>query len=352
MASETTNLHLVKPDPTEAVDVEPLNENCDKIDDAYAALAAEISNKVNKETGKGLSTNDYTTAEKNKLAGIEPQANKTVVDNALSGSSTNPVQNKVIKSAIDTVANLGAKNLFDINATPIVNHTNYTLTNGKLAVSADGNWAHYSIPTELPKGDYILSTVVSDYSKVSGAPDTSMRIRVATSTSGGTAVVLETVSQNGLMTIPFTWQGGSLYIQFYPNYNGTSYSNSFAVENVMFRPASISDSTYQPYAMSNAELTSDKINVALTVIPSGTTIQAFADTLSLGTHHCFYNSANNASDAPVNVHAIVEIHKYSASTGDMTFNPLSTTYQLNVYRKLHSSGVWRDWIVFTGTVVS
>lgn len=28
------------------------------------------SEKVDKETGKGLSTNDYTTTEKNKLAGI------------------------------------------------------------------------------------------------------------------------------------------------------------------------------------------------------------------------------------------------------------------------------------------
>lgn len=30
-----------------------------------------IDNKVDQETGKGLSTNDYTTAEKNKLAGVE-----------------------------------------------------------------------------------------------------------------------------------------------------------------------------------------------------------------------------------------------------------------------------------------
>ena len=177
------------------------------------------------------------------------------IDNIDAQVKTNENNISSLDTEIDTVANLGAKNLFDINATPIVNHTNYTLTNGKLTVSADGNWAHYSIPTELPKGDYILSTVISDYSKASGAPDTSVRIRVATSTSGGTTAILETVSQNGLMTIPFTWQGGSLYVQFYPNYNGTSYSNSFAVENVMFRPASISDSTYQSYAMSNAELT-------------------------------------------------------------------------------------------------
>lgn len=38
-------------------------------------VATQIGNKVDKETGKGLSANDYTTAEKNKLAGIAEGAN-------------------------------------------------------------------------------------------------------------------------------------------------------------------------------------------------------------------------------------------------------------------------------------
>jgi len=64
-----------------------------------------LGGKVDKETGKGLSTNDYTDTEKAKLAGIEAQANKTTVDDSLSGSSTNPVQNKVVKTALDGKAN-------------------------------------------------------------------------------------------------------------------------------------------------------------------------------------------------------------------------------------------------------
>ena len=35
-----------------------------------AATKTELDKKVDKVSGKGLSTNDYTTAEKNKLAGI------------------------------------------------------------------------------------------------------------------------------------------------------------------------------------------------------------------------------------------------------------------------------------------
>lgn len=63
-------------------------------------VTSGLAGKVDKVSGKGLSTNDYTTTEKNKLAGIEAQANKTVVDDALSSTSTNPLQNKVVNAAI------------------------------------------------------------------------------------------------------------------------------------------------------------------------------------------------------------------------------------------------------------
>jgi hypothetical protein len=49
-----------------------------------------------------LQTSDenYTTAEKTKLAGIAEGATKTVIDSALSTTSTNPVQNKVINTKL------------------------------------------------------------------------------------------------------------------------------------------------------------------------------------------------------------------------------------------------------------
>ena len=60
-----------------------------------------MTTPVDKVSGKGLSTEDYTTAEKTKLSGIEAGANNITVDSALSSSSTNPVQNKVINSALN-----------------------------------------------------------------------------------------------------------------------------------------------------------------------------------------------------------------------------------------------------------
>lgn len=44
----------------------------------WTKLKAMFAGKVDKVSGKGLSTNDYTTAEKNKLSGIADGANKYV----------------------------------------------------------------------------------------------------------------------------------------------------------------------------------------------------------------------------------------------------------------------------------
>lgn len=66
------------------------------------AIYNALNNKVDKVTGKGLSTNDYTTNDKTKLANIEAGATKTIVDSSLSSSSSNPVQNQKIVAALST----------------------------------------------------------------------------------------------------------------------------------------------------------------------------------------------------------------------------------------------------------
>lgn len=78
--------------------------------DNVEGLTEKLNTKVDKVAGKGLSTNDYTTEEKEKLAGIETGANKTIIDSALSSTSTNPVQNKIINTKFDSIqANINSK---------------------------------------------------------------------------------------------------------------------------------------------------------------------------------------------------------------------------------------------------
>ena len=71
MATTTPNYGLTKPAENEAVQVSVLNGNADIIDTALHDLD---TGKQPKEAGKGLSTEDFTTAEKEKLAGLSNTA--------------------------------------------------------------------------------------------------------------------------------------------------------------------------------------------------------------------------------------------------------------------------------------
>ena len=161
-------------------------------------LSNALAGKVNVQSGKGLSTNDYTTTEKNKLAGIAAGANNYVhptthpasmitglasvatsgdygdlsgkptiptVDSALSSTSTNPVQNKVIQAALAGKVNTESGKGLSSN--------DYTTTEkNKLAGIATGanNYTHPSThPASMITG---LATVATsgNYNDLSGKP--------------------------------------------------------------------------------------------------------------------------------------------------------------------------------------
>ena len=71
----------------------------------WKKIKAFLNDKVDKENGKGLSANDYTTTEKNKLASIAEGATKNVVINNLASTSTtdalSAAQGNVLKQMID-----------------------------------------------------------------------------------------------------------------------------------------------------------------------------------------------------------------------------------------------------------
>ena len=81
------------------------------VDDALSATSTNpVQNKVvtaalDKKAGKDVATAEadglMSSTDKAKLDGIEDGANKTIVDDAMSDTSTNPVQNKVIKQYVD-----------------------------------------------------------------------------------------------------------------------------------------------------------------------------------------------------------------------------------------------------------
>ena len=152
--------------------------------DVYSKTEVDtaLSGKVDKETGKGLSTNDYTTAEKNKLAGIEAQANKTTVDDALDDSSTNPVQNKVVKAALDNKADTA-----DIPTVPITNiqknGTSITPVSGTvdITVPTQASDINAATATQGDKADTAIQGIKVNSSTVN--PDSNKVVSITVPTS-------------------------------------------------------------------------------------------------------------------------------------------------------------------------
>ncbi|MBC8558721.1 hypothetical protein [Fumia xinanensis] len=68
---------------------------------ALTELNAKADGKVDKVTGKGLSTNDYTAAEKQKLAGIAPNANNYTHPSAHPASMIQLSDGKTLQSVFD-----------------------------------------------------------------------------------------------------------------------------------------------------------------------------------------------------------------------------------------------------------
>ena len=87
---------------------------------------------VDAVTGKQLSTEDYTTAEKTKLAGIEAQANKTVIDDTLTNTGEAADAKAVgdeISDVRNTLTQLETDTFGNINLTG-TNNTGSTITTG------------------------------------------------------------------------------------------------------------------------------------------------------------------------------------------------------------------------------
>lgn len=119
----------------------------------YSALSGKAGTSVATTNTNGL----MSAADKTKLDGIASGANKTIVDTTLSDTSTNPVQNKVIKTALDgkldktggtLTGNLTGKYLTGTWLQTTAS-TDLGRTPGKVAVLDDSGWVYYRTPAEL-----------------------------------------------------------------------------------------------------------------------------------------------------------------------------------------------------------
>lgn len=68
----------------------------------WQQIKTKLAGKVDVEAGKGLSSNDYTTSEKEKLSAIADGANKTIIENSLTSDSTVNALSAAQGKALDT----------------------------------------------------------------------------------------------------------------------------------------------------------------------------------------------------------------------------------------------------------
>lgn len=95
--TDTSAVDYIKNKPT--IPTIPTNVSYFTNDAGYLTQHQDISGKVDKETGKGLSSNDYTTAEKNKLAGVAESATAnvgTVTGVSINGQQAVEPQNGIV----------------------------------------------------------------------------------------------------------------------------------------------------------------------------------------------------------------------------------------------------------------
>lgn len=148
----------------------------------------KISNKVDKVDGKGLSTNDYTNAEKTKLAGIESGAQKNVQPDWALTSGDGAIKNK---PTIPT------------NVSDLTNDMKYQ-TKGEVETNiirmldtldlADGD-----IPSTIDEGEYFISALMQENGLVKAKKTqfaTMFTVNLEAAQSQGDVVTLAQLSQS------------------------------------------------------------------------------------------------------------------------------------------------------------
>ncbi|WP_135552622.1 hypothetical protein [Paenibacillus cymbidii] len=134
----TSNLNLKKPESSDAVNIDDLNGNADILD-------AAVAGKVDKVAGKGLSTEDYTTAEKSKLAGIAAGAQVNAVT-SVAGRTGAVTLAAADVSGVETASGSQAKVDTHANATTGVHGAVSTATASKIVIRDASGRAQFADP--------------------------------------------------------------------------------------------------------------------------------------------------------------------------------------------------------------
>lgn len=169
-------------------------------------IKSELDKKAERDVVSATANGLMSVADKNKLDGIATGANKTVVDSAISATSTNPVQNQVLKAELDgkldksggtLTGNLTGKYITGtwLQATST---SDLGKTPGKISVLDDSGLLYYRTPAEI-KSDIGADVVVTTSSN--GLMSASDKSKLNGIASGATKTIIDT-ALDGTSTNP------------------------------------------------------------------------------------------------------------------------------------------------------
>ena len=133
-----------------------------------SALAKKAGTAVATESANGL----MSKADKTKLDGIAAGATKITIDSAMSGSSNNPVANHVVKQYVDDKVAAAGSNitvdstLSDTSTNPVQNKAVKAALDGKLPTS--GGTLTGNLTGKYITGTWLQSTAASDLGRTPG----------------------------------------------------------------------------------------------------------------------------------------------------------------------------------------
>lgn len=139
-----------------------------------------LGGKVDKIAGKGLSTEDYTSSDKNKLANIEQEANKKIVVNQTGKSTTDVMSQNAVTTVLSSkadssnlslVATSGSysdllnKPTIPTKTSDLTNDSNFVSSSSLATVATSGSYTDLSNTPTIPTvSDYNASLLLSNWS--------------------------------------------------------------------------------------------------------------------------------------------------------------------------------------------
>ena len=165
--------------------------------------------------------------------------------------------NADLTAEADYAVNTGAKNIFDIQANATEQRTTTVLNpDGGITISCNATaWATRNVIAEIPAGDYICSLFIDTVTI--GGGTFAFFVNQSNDQSTWTELARQTpITSIGRIDKTITVTQKYLRISTNLNNSDTSATNSATIR-LMIRSASISDTSFQPYARSNPALTAE-----------------------------------------------------------------------------------------------